>query len=266
MRTRHRQQGNFVIGGIIGLLVGLAVALGVAVYVTKVPIPFVSKPQTGSADQDEAEARRNRDWNPNAPLAGRTREAEAPAAPAPAAPPPAVPDPAVAGADPAGPSTVIAPTRVPPPVTVPAAPPAQAQAPRSGAPGSGPIAVNPIRPGAEGSDPLGDLARARSGGNRATSGDTQVAAVSPSAAATPSADPFVYFVQAGAFRTQDDAHAQRARLSLMGVEARVTEREQAGRTVYRVRVGPFGQKAEADRAKSRLDSNGFESALVRVQR
>ncbi|MCO5117895.1 MAG: SPOR domain-containing protein, partial [Burkholderiaceae bacterium] len=78
--------------------------------------------------------------------------------------------------------------------------------------------------------------------------------------------PFTYFVQAGAFRAQADADAQRARLSLMGVEARVSEREQAGRTVYRVRVGPFQNRDAADRVKARLDDNGMEAALVRVQR
>ncbi|HRL30790.1 MAG TPA: SPOR domain-containing protein, partial [Ottowia sp.] len=98
-------------------------------------------------------------------------------------------------------------------------------------------------------DPLGELAAARAG-----------------TATAPAADPFTYFVQAGAFRTQEDADGQRARLSLMGVEARVTEREQAGRTVYRVRVGPFQNKDAADRVKDRLDGNGFDSALVRVQR
>jgi cell division protein FtsN len=76
----------------------------------------------------------------------------------------------------------------------------------------------------------------------------------------------MYFVQVGAFRTTEDAEAQRAKLSLMGVEARVTEREQAGRTVYRVRAGPFSKKDDADRLKERLDSGGLESALVRVQR
>ena len=73
-------------------------------------------------------------------------------------------------------------------------------------------------------------------------------------------------VVTGAFRTPDDAEAQRARLSLLGVQARVTEREQAGRTVFRVRVGPFQNKDAADRVKERLDGNGFDSALVRVQR
>ena len=53
----------------------------------------------------------------------------------------------------------------------------------------------------------------------------------------------------------------------MGVEAKVTEREQSGRTVFRVRVGPFDRKDDADRAKDKLDAaGGIETALVRVQR
>ena len=99
------------------------------------------------------------------------------------------------------------------------------------------------------SDPLGDLVKSR--------GD---------AAATAGTDPFSYFIQAGAFRTPEDAEQQRARLSLLGMQARVSEREQAGRTVYRVRLGPFDKKDDADRAKDRLDNNSIETALVRVQR
>jgi cell division protein FtsN len=36
--------------------------------------------------------------------------------------------------------------------------------------------------------------------------------------------------------------------------------------VYRVRVGPFNNKDDADKAKEKLDSGGFDTALVRVQR
>ena len=79
-------------------------------------------------------------------------------------------------------------------------------------------------------------------------------------------DPFNYFVQAGAYRTPEDAEQQRARLLLLGMQAKVTEREQAGRTVYRVRVGPFDKKDDADKVKDRLDNNSIETALVRVQR
>ena len=102
-------------------------------------------------------------------------------------------------------------------------------------------------------DPLGDLVKAR-------------AKSSPASAAAGSTDPFTYFIQVGAFRTPEDAEAQRAKLSLSGIETRISEREQSGRTVYRVRVGPFDKREEADAAKTRLDGAGIETALVRVQR
>jgi cell division protein FtsN len=95
-------------------------------------------------------------------------------------------------------------------------------------------------------DPLGDLVKSK-------------------ANAAP-AEPFTYFVQAGAFNAAADAEAQRAKLSLLGVQAKVSERDVAGHTVYRVRVGPFDQKEEADKAKERLDKNAIETALVRIQR
>ena len=88
----------------------------------------------------------------------------------------------------------------------------------------------------------------------------------PSNIPAPGADPFTYFVQAGAFRTPEDAEAQRAKLGMMGIHAQVSEREQNGRTVYRVRVGPFNQKALAELTQEQLSASGIESALVRVQR
>ncbi|MGQ3085469.1 MAG: SPOR domain-containing protein, partial [Hydrogenophaga sp.] len=87
MKKTTRQRGNIVIGLIIGLVLGLGVALGIAVYVTKVPIPFVTKTQRGGAEQDEAEARKNRDWDPNAPLAGKPQQPR-PAAAGPVGAPP----------------------------------------------------------------------------------------------------------------------------------------------------------------------------------
>jgi cell division protein FtsN len=36
--------------------------------------------------------------------------------------------------------------------------------------------------------------------------------------------------------------------------------------VYRVRVGPFDKKDDAEKVKDRLDNNSIETALVRVQR
>jgi len=78
------QRGGFMIGLVIGLLIGLALALGVALYVTKVPVPFINKVPQRTADQDAAEAQRNKTWDPNAGLA--TKPASRPAAPAGTAP------------------------------------------------------------------------------------------------------------------------------------------------------------------------------------
>lgn len=102
---------------------------------------------------------------------------------------------------------------------------------------------------ASSADPIGDLARAKS-----------------EASSTGTADPFAYFVQVGAYSSQQDAQAQRAKLSMAGFEAKVTEREQSGRTVFRVRIGPIDKRDAADKTKEALDKNGFETAIVRIQR
>jgi len=52
----------------------------------------------------------------------------------------------------------------------------------------------------------------------------------------------------------------------MGLEGKLSEREQSGRTVYRVRLGPFDKRIDAEAAKERLTDAGIEAALVRVQR
>lgn len=126
--------GGTLVGFIVGLLVGLAAALAVAVYVTRVPVPFVDRGLSRSAEDDAKEAERNKGWNPNRGVSG-----------------------------------------------APAAPPA--------APGAAP-----------------------------------------------------------------------------GTEGAISVPPTDGRTLYRVRVGPFAQKALADLTIEQLQVNGVESALVRIQR
>ena len=76
----------------------------------------------------------------------------------------------------------------------------------------------------------------------------------------------MYFVQACAYRTTDEADAQRAKLSIMGLDAKISERDQGGRTVYRVRVGPLDVKTDAEKVREKLEAAHIDSALVRVQR
>lgn len=219
-------------GLIVGIVLGLGAALLVAVYVTKLPVPFLNKGATFTNKQESDEAQKNKNWDPNAPLydkSAATRAGVAPAASAAVAPTP---------------STTPDASAVPPavrggPVTAPAT---AANQPT--------VVAKPGAPAAVG-DPLGDLAKARS---------------DASPVAAPAVDPFDYFVQAGAFRTQSDADAQRAKLAMLGWEARVSEREQSGRTVFRVRIGPFIKRVDADQLKEKLDGAGVETALVRVQR
>ncbi|NRF66346.1 SPOR domain-containing protein [Aquincola sp. S2] len=209
---RGTQRGGFVMGLIVGLLLGLALALGVALYITKVPIPFVNKVPMRTAEQDAAEAAKNRNWDPNAPLAGKN-----PARPAPVA---------------AAASGVVEAASAPPPrVAASAQAPAQlASAPK---PGRDPAAI--------------------------------LAGQAPkSTASAPEA--FSYYVQAGAFARPEDAEQQRAKLAMLGVGARVMEREQAGRMVYRVRVGPFDARQEAEAVQGRLAASSVEANLVRVDR
>ncbi len=58
------QRGGFGVGVVVGLLGGLVLALGVAVFVTKAPVPFVDKVPGRTAEQDAAEAEKNRQWDP----------------------------------------------------------------------------------------------------------------------------------------------------------------------------------------------------------
>lgn len=80
------------------------------------------------------------------------------------------------------------------------------------------------------------------------------------------ADPFIYFVQVGAYSKPEDAEQQRAKLALAGLRATVTEREQNGRTVHRVRLGPFDKRDEAEAQTDRAKAIDPDASLVRVDR
>ena len=139
--------------------------------------------------------KKNKDWDPNAPLYGKNPDANKPA-------------------------ETTKPTK----------------------PGE---AAPPAAPASSSSDdPLGDLAASKA----------------------QQADAFQYFVQAGAFLSSAEADSQRIKLSLAGFEPVITQRDQDGKVIYRVRVGPYDSKTQAEQIQTQLKSNKFESALIRVQR
>lgn len=120
-----------------------------------------------------------------------------------------------------------------------------------------PVAPAPAPAPAPAADPLAQLIEQR------TAAAAAAAAASP---ATAAAAGISYFVQAGAFGSADEAQAQRARLAMLGLDASVSERQQNGRTMFRVRLGPFATQAEADAIGQRLQAQNVETALVRVAR
>lgn len=70
-------------------------------------------------------------------------------------------------------------------------------------------------------------------------------------------------LQAGAFKSSQDADAMRARLALLGLDARVTQYSQDGATVlYRVRIGPFGALDDLAGIRRTLAENGIEAQVV----
>jgi cell division protein FtsN len=222
------QKGGFAMGLVAGLLIGLALALGVALYITKAPVPFVNKVPQRTAEQDRAETERNRDWDPNAALGGKSAARAASAAAAASAS-------ATASTSAQGPAIGIQPAPAAAVSVAPVVPPA-------------PAASAQPRPAR---DPAAIL-----------SGETPAAP--RSTVVVP--EPFVYFVQAGAFTRNEDAEQQRAKLAMVGQGAKITEREQAGRVVYRVRLGPYPLRNEADALQAKLQEQGIESQIVRVEK
>jgi cell division protein FtsN len=73
-------------------------------------------------------------------------------------------------------------------------------------------------------------------------------------------------LQAGAFKSSQDADAMRARLALLGLDARVTQFSQDSATVlYRVRIGPFGALDDLAGIRRTLAENGIEAQVVHTQ-
>lgn len=85
----------------------------------------------------------------------------------------------------------------------------------------------------------------------------------PPAAGETRADAASYLLQAGAFRSSSEAESMKAKLALVGFEARVIDAEVNGQTMYRVRIGPYAQLDAMNRARARLAENGIEASVVR---
>ena len=223
-RGLRRQRGGTLLGFMLGLVLGLAVAVVVALFITRAPVPFVNK--TGRTDR-VIEPKSVADApDPNKPLQSKSRPAAPVAAPAPAV----AEEPAPKGIDsPADAKAATAESR-----------------PAEPKPGDARITESKPDP-TKTPDPKSADAKA-----------------AESKAADPSREERSSFLlQAGAFRTLDDAESMRGKLALLGYEARVLSADVNGQTMYRVRVGPYPKVDDVNQIRSRLAENGIEAAVVR---
>jgi|CXWL01.1.fsa_nt_gi cell division protein FtsN len=75
-----------------------------------------------------------------------------------------------------------------------------------------------------------------------------------------------YFLQAGSFRKNDDADTQKAKLALLGVLSSIQSIDLAEKGIwYRVRIGPFTNKEDTDKASASLKENGIETQFIKAQ-
>ncbi|WP_449369672.1 SPOR domain-containing protein [Thiomonas sp.] len=122
------------------------------------------------------------------------------------------------------------------------------------------VASRPLSPQA-----LARLGQPAPGASQAAAAAGPGGMTSPATSARPAAQGTVqYVLQVGAYSTREDAERQRAKVALIGQEAHVDERVVNGRTLYRVRLGPFTSAQQAEQTQKLLGDNGIQTALVRL--
>jgi len=280
----RRSRGGTFAGLLAGILIGLGTALSVAIFVTKAPVPFLNKASRAperALDPKTPEAAPD----PNKPLFSRNRADPAAAAP---------PEPSILfpGPDRNAPTSTERQASEPEVETTPF--PGPSSSPSSGMParaaggsvGSAQMPPTVLAPAAQAPSPApnpparasvpaqGVAAMPPTTAAAPVSAPTQAAAPAPSpsgssgasgTSAANGASGEGYVLQAGAFRSVEDAEAMRGRLALLGFEARVIGSEVNGLAVQRVRIGPFARMDDMTRARTKLTESGFEVSVVRVR-
>lgn len=87
----------------------------------------------------------------------------------------------------------------------------------------------------------------------------------PASTQVKSANATPYILQAGAFQASGDAEAVKARVALLGLNARVESATINGKTMYRVRMGPYASASDLAEAKSKLSSGGLPAVAIKAK-
>lgn len=249
----RNQNGSTFIGIVLGLTLGIGVAVGLALWLSKAKMPITNKVQGKEVLNSLDEIIKNKNWDPNAQLFGK-------------ATPPALvsksasSDGGVLLPVPETQSDVID-------QVVNALQTTDTTELKPKVKGGGEVVdAKVIGVGVEPKPSNPDKATVRD-----ISAESAVATPVKSNSkntATPASSPIstnsLYSVQVGAFKSKEDASAQKARLALLGIETKITEVDQGGKLIYRVRSTSM-TSAEAQNLKNKLDKASIENGLVKAQ-
>jgi len=256
----RKSAGGTLLGLFIGLVIGVVAVAAVVWYINKVPLPFTTTGQPPAKAPPTATAK--------APAA--TPETQAAAAPAPIALPgkpgdpvgsdkprldfykilpgkaEAIPDPAPAEHKPveAKPAET-KPAASKPEVATPTAPASSGPATEGRPAESKPAASRPSE-----SKPA-ETKQAESSKSRERADKETTALKEP------------IYLQAGAFQSASEAENQKARLALIGAEARIQQVMLQDKVWYRVRLGPFHKMDDVNHLRGDLARQGIDANVVK---
>ena len=77
---------------------------------------------------------------------------------------------------------------------------------------------------------------------------------------------FQFRLQVGSFTNREDADELKARCTLLGFEPEIVQVRIDERLWHRVRIGPFERARDADTARRRLFDNDIDSIVLREER
>ncbi len=124
------------------------------------------------------------------------------------------------------------------------------------------------QPGQAAAEPLAETAAATpqpsDGAAQPSSGSSSVREPPPRTAPAPVAAPGMYVLQLGAFTRQREAESHKARLALIGMNARIQTVRVDRQTYYRVRVGPTSDLDQLNADRARLQEHRFDSILLKL--
>ena len=103
-------------------------------------------------------------------------------------------------------------------------------------------------------DPIADIAAGKSAADAAAS------------AKVDAKTEVVFFVQTGAFASQSEADAQKASLAMQGMQSQISEGLIDGKSLWRVRIGPFANVDDSGIVRSKLTGMGIKPAVIKVNK